>query len=276
MNTIFKLTLVVVLSILCLSAEAKNIKLVYHNQNPENEIWVYDQGNKRCLSFEKPYRGTYIEQTCYNKTNPDLLSLSYTKVQVSSIIMSPNPKKILLLGLGGASIAKAINFLHPEAHFDIVEINKDLVDVSKQYFGFSPNENTKIHIEDGIKFLQQSPEETYDIVILDIFGKDYIPPEVLKKSFVQNVYRVLKKNGVVTANTFASSKVKELETSLFKEEFGDILNIKINRSRLITAVKGKLPSNEEIIQNSLIWKEKLDQLGVNYQKMLKLYSIRLP
>ena len=63
-----------------------------------------------------------------------------------------NPEKILMIGLGGATVAKALNILVPNARLDIVEINPAIPPIVADYFEFG--ETHKNHIFVAILFLQ--------------------------------------------------------------------------------------------------------------------------
>jgi len=84
---------------------------------------------------------------------------------------------------------------------DICEIDKMVVDVSKQFFpavavGYEDPRVT-LHIGDGVAFLKAVPEGTYDAVIVD--SSDPIGPaqELFEKPFFESVARALRPGGVV-------------------------------------------------------------------------------
>lgn len=83
----------------------------------------------------------------------------------------------------------------------IAEIDGMVIDVAKKYFpqmavGFS-DPRVSVHVCDGIKFVQESPENTYDIIVVD--SSDPVgPAEVLfQKPFFEYMHRALKPGGVV-------------------------------------------------------------------------------
>ena len=64
------------------------------------------------------------------------------------MFFNDNPQRILLIGLGGASIHNALNILLPRTQIDTVEINWVLPKIVDQYFGYKEDYRNKIFIED--------------------------------------------------------------------------------------------------------------------------------
>ncbi|XP_072963173.1 spermidine synthase 1-like isoform X1 [Typha angustifolia] len=113
----------------------------------------------------------------------------------------PNPKKVLVIGGGDGGVLREVSRHSSVEQIDICEIDKMVVDVSKQYFrhlasGFEDPRVT-LHIGDGVAFLKSVPEGTYDAVIVD--SSDPIGPaqELFEKPFFESVARALRPGGIV-------------------------------------------------------------------------------
>ncbi|ONM20485.1 Spermidine synthase 2 [Zea mays] len=91
-----------------------------------------------------------------------------------------DPKKVLVIGGGDGGVLREVSRHSSVEQIDICEIDKMVVDVSKQFF---PHLN--------------APEGTYDAVIVD--SSDPIGPaqELFEKPFFQLVARALRPGGVV-------------------------------------------------------------------------------
>ena len=59
------------------------------------------------------------------------------------------------------------------------------------------------------------------------------------------------KDGVIVINTFASSKVKKLETDIFESNFDKYYNLSTKQTRVMIASKNKLPDFNEIFSRIL-------------------------
>ncbi|XP_024023875.1 spermidine synthase 1 [Morus notabilis] len=112
-----------------------------------------------------------------------------------------NPKKVLVIGGGDGGVLREVARHTSIEQIDICEIDKMVVDVSKEFFpnvaiGYEDH-RVNLHIGDGVAFLKAVPEGTYDAVIVD--SSDPIGPaeELFKKPFFETVARALRPGGVV-------------------------------------------------------------------------------
>ena len=246
-------------------------KILYHTENDFGPIWVFEKNDKRCMSFIKP--PAPIIQSCMSLENPKTASLfHYPQIFLGSLFLKENPEKILMIGLGGATVAKALNILVPNARLDIVEINPAIPPIVADYFEFGETHKNHIFVADGFEFVKNSPANIYDIVLLDAFTQDYIPPSFLTDEFMQNVKKVMTKDGVVVINTFANSKFQNLESELFKNNFGKYYNLSTDQTRVIMASNGNLAKLPEIIHQSNLWRYRLVEVGVDQTAVLSLFQ----
>ncbi|MED6171970.1 Spermidine synthase 2 [Stylosanthes scabra] len=114
----------------------------------------------------------------------------------------PDPKKVLVIGGGDGGVLREVSRHSSVEKIDICEIDKMVVDVSKQFFpdvavGFD-DPRVSLHIGDGVAFLKEVPEGTYDAVIVD--SSDPVGPaqELFEKPFFELVAKALRPGGVVS------------------------------------------------------------------------------
>ncbi|KAK1267923.1 hypothetical protein QJS04_geneDACA006478 [Acorus gramineus] len=113
----------------------------------------------------------------------------------------PNPKKVLVIGGGDGGVLREVSRHSSVEQIDICEIDGMVVDVSKRFFpkvavGFEdPRVNVKIG--DGVAFLKNVVEGTYDAIIVD--SSDPIGPaqELFEKPFFESIEKALRPGGVV-------------------------------------------------------------------------------
>ncbi|KAG1364349.1 Spermidine synthase 1 [Cocos nucifera] len=118
----------------------------------------------------------------------------------------PNPRKVLVIGGGDGGVLREVSRYSFVEQIDICEIDKMVVDVSKQFFphlaiGFE-DPRVNLHIGDGVAFLKSVPEGTYDAIIVD--SSDPIGPaqELFEKPFFESVARALRPGGVIHSAAF--------------------------------------------------------------------------
>ncbi len=112
-----------------------------------------------------------------------------------------DPKKVLLVGGGDGGVAKEL-LRHPQIEVDMVEIDEEVVNISKKYFpkiGDWNNPRLNLVIKDAIEFIAQAPSKSYDMVLVDSTDPEGPATGLFGKDFYAHVDRVLKDDGLVVA-----------------------------------------------------------------------------
>ena len=185
----------------------------------------------------------------------------------AGLMANPEPREMLMIGLGGGTIASTLMELYPDLKMDLVEVDEAVVKVAQQFFNFYPNAMTNVVIVDGRVFVRRALriDRRYDLIILDAYNGDYIPEHLMTKEFLSDVKALLTPNGILVANTFASSKLYDHESNTYGEVFGQFMNLKMpgTGNRVIIAGKKRLPTQDVLKANADYLKPRLDAYGVN-------------
>ncbi|HTK34630.1 MAG TPA: fused MFS/spermidine synthase [Caulobacteraceae bacterium] len=249
------------------SAQLHQERSLYRN------IFVTQDGDERCLLF-RARRGLGRE-SCKLMSDPDRMVFEYTQMMMAGLYLNPEPKRILIIGLGGATIPSALQALVPNAQIDVVELDGAVGRVAQTYFGFKPGPRTKVSIEDGRVFVKRAgrAKAAYDMIMLDAFEADYIPEHMLTREFLQEVKAIMAPRGVLVANTWSSSGLYDHESVTYGAVFGDFFNMKLG-NRIIVAQLGGLPSAEVLKRNAATWEPQLARRGATSAFLLPLLQVR--
>ena len=237
---------------------------VKHSQNIHGDIFVTELDSKRCLAHSPGKRSP--KQSCILLDNPKYLALDYYKLLFGPLYLNPKPNKALIIGLGGGSIANGLSFLFPHLNLDIVEINPEIPKIAKEYFDFTPNENTKIIVDDGIEFIKNANIQ-YDLIIIDAFNSTRIPEQFLTLKSVQSLKSLLSSGGVLAINSILPDQ-KLLITSLYKQVFGQYFSLVSNGNQII--ITGNLPLYIKPIEPS--YSSKLKELDIDSKWLLHKFN----
>lgn len=138
-------------------------------------------------------------QTVVKPGDPDHLELAYARAMPTAFIFVERPRNVLVIGLGGGTIPSFLHKRFPEATIDVVDIDPVVVELARSHFGFREDVRMQAHVQDGRKFVERAPRR-YDIVFLDGFGTENVPPHLATREFLQAVRRILTPTGIVVGN----------------------------------------------------------------------------
>ena len=241
---------------LCSLMSIVQAQVIHQERSLYRNILVEDKGDLRCLKFN--VKSTKTQQSCLLKSQPEQLVFNYTKLLMTSLLVMPAPKRILIIGLGGGTMSNTLVKLYPESLIDNVEIDQAVIKVARDYFGFFENDNVKAYNQDGRIYIKRSllKKRQYDWIILDAFNGDYIPEHLMTKEFLQETKKLLSENGVISANTFSLSELYAHESATYKAVFGDFYQVsnQANANRIIIVSKNGFTINS-------LKKSKLKQLN---------------
>jgi spermidine synthase len=130
------------------------------------------------------------------------LQLGYTRTAMLALAEVPEPKRILVIGLGGGAMPMFLRTLYPRARVDAVDIDRKVVEVAREWFAFKVDEQLRAHVADGRKFVEGS-EGGYDLIFLDAYGKSSIPRHLATAEFLTAVRGKLAPGGLAVGNVWA-------------------------------------------------------------------------
>ena len=219
----------------CTLISVVQAQVIHQERSLYRNILVEDNGDLRCLKFN--VKSSQTQQSCFLKSKPQQLVFNYTKLLMTSLLMMPEPKRILIIGLGGGTMSNTLAQIYPQSQIDNIEIDHAVIKVARDYFGFFENNQIKTYNQDGRIYIKRAllKKQQYDWIILDAFNGDYIPEHLMTKEFLQEAKALLSKNGIISANTFSLSELYAHESATYKAVFGDFYQVsnKGNSNRII-------------------------------------------
>jgi spermidine synthase len=196
-------------------------------------------------------------------------------MMLGSLFLNPEPGTVLIIGLGGGTLPRALEQILPRVRIDVVEIDPAVVRVARRYFDFRANERVRVIEADGRVYVKRAIRENkrYDLIMLDAFDHEYIPEHLLTQEFLREVKTLLTPGGVLAANTFSSSRLYDHESATYASVFGTYFNLK-RENRVILYRDGSLATAQEIAANSARFAAPFKPLGVEVDLLRPLFSTR--
>ncbi|SVD20228.1 uncharacterized protein METZ01_LOCUS373082, partial [marine metagenome] len=101
------------------------------------------------------------------------------------------PERVLVLGLGVGVIPT--NLSKNGSHIDVVELDPKVLKIAEKYFDFDKS-LINLYFEDARTFVRRC-EHKYDVVLVDLYRGDGIPPHVVSFNFFENIKECLSEYG---------------------------------------------------------------------------------
>jgi spermidine synthase len=263
-RTVAALSRRILVAALLLAGPALHADVIHEERSLYRNILVRQIGDERCLLFS--VKRDQRNQSCINLADPDRLVFPYARMMLAGLLVNPEPERILMIGLGGGSITRVFHALYPDAIQDLVEIDEAVVRVAREYFMFEEKPGMEVHVRDARVFVKRAlaAGERYDYVMLDAFTGDYIPEHLMTREFLQEVRGILAPDGVLVANTFASSGLYDHESATYEVAFDEVaeLRLPITLNRILVAVEGEWPGRERMLERAAELAPGLRRFGV--------------
>jgi spermidine synthase len=252
---------------------AQALELLHSERSLYRDVLVYEADGQRCMCFTRNCR--IGRQSCIALDNSGRLELDYTRTMSGALYLKPEPRSILIVGLGGGSLPGALAKLLPGARIDVVEIDAAVTRAAGKYFGFKPGERMNVIEADGRVYVKRAVREKrqYDLIMLDAFDHEYIPEHLLTEEFLREVKSIMAPGGVLAANTFSSSRLYDHESTTYAAVFGRFYNLK-RTNRVILVMDAPFPTREQLVANSKAHATALAALGVEADDLLPFFSTK--
>jgi spermidine synthase len=129
---------------------------------------------------------------------PDALELDYTRCMMAALLFQPRPRKALLIGLGGGSLAKFLHRRMKSVKVRAVEVDPRVVAVAQAQFALPPEDaRLRIEIGDGARALAPA---CCDLLIVDAFDDEQPDARFLREDFHAEARAALSSGGVMVLN----------------------------------------------------------------------------
>ena len=176
---------------------------VYQEDSPYQQVRIRDDDLFRYLVLDRTFHAVMW------KADPVALFLPYSQLMVASLALVPEPKRGLILGHGGGSLAKWLAHRWPELELDVVEFDPTVVRMAEEYFSYQPPPQHHVHVRDARAFLN-STERTYDLMWVDVFARHMIPFHLTTVEFFAELRAHLAPNGILAVNLASSGEGGDL------------------------------------------------------------------
>ena len=116
------------------------------------------------------------------------------------VAVKMDAKKVLVIGAGDGGTVREIVKYNTIEQIDMVEIDKMVVDVCREYLPFTSSKlddpRVNLYFEDGLKFVRSKKNE-YDLILVDSTDPFGPGEDLFTREFYGNCFNALKDDGIL-------------------------------------------------------------------------------
>lgn len=133
---------------------------------------------------------------------PGALVLAYSRAMMCFALFAPHPRHILMVGLGGGSLAKFCYRHFPATRITVIELRADVIALREQFCVPPDDARFRVVHADAVEFIAGAPDSV-DVLVIDGFDETGLPPALGSARFYADCRRALRNGGVLAANMFS-------------------------------------------------------------------------
>ncbi|MDR7418925.1 MAG: fused MFS/spermidine synthase [Armatimonadota bacterium] len=172
---------------------AQSPTLVYVRDTVYHKITVSDEGTVRYLKLDNYW------QSALDRSQPQRTVFAYADYMHLPLVFIPEPRHALLIGLGGGTVPERYVADYPTVIMDVAEIDPQVVETAKAYFGVRESDRLRLTARDGRLHLRLAAAP-HDIILTDAYLIDTIPFHLATREFFELAKARLAPGGVVASN----------------------------------------------------------------------------
>jgi spermidine synthase len=181
--------------------------------------FLVEDGRRRTLCFT--IDGSV--QSAMRIDEPDALVDDYTREMMGFLLFCPEPRRVLMIGLGGGSLVKFCHRHLPSTHVTAVEIDANVIAL-REHFRIPPDgDGLRVVHGDGARVVADLVHggEIHDVLLVDAYDRNGLSPSIAGHEFLEHARRILGDGGVFVMNLAAFESASALQVERIRHVFGD-------------------------------------------------------
>lgn len=151
---------------------------------------------------------------------PDALNFRYTREMMGFLLFRPAPRGILMLGLGGGSLAKFCHRRLPGARIAVVENDPWVVALRDEFLVPPDGPGFEVVVGDGAEYVARCDSQP-DAILVDAFDLHGYAPSIASEGFYVLAREALARDGVLVANLVGNRAERVEHLDIIRGAFGD-------------------------------------------------------
>lgn len=262
--------LILLLTVLTASAGGVHgADAIEHFDTIYNSLTVERRG--QMVELRARARGSEALESAVDLADPLRLVVAYTRSLYGALFFQPQPKRVLMIGLGGAGFHRLFAAAYPDALLQTVELDPMVYELCRTRLEFKPTANTPVALMDGRMFVKRDRQQ-WDWLILDAFRGGFVPPHLKTEEFYRECAARLSERGVFVSNLHATSELYYSDLKTIQAVFPQVVLFGVDGRGNVIACAVKY--REPIITDPAKWPEPAALRAAIFDGRLDLAAIR--
>jgi spermidine synthase len=180
----------------------------------------------------------------------DVLTGGVWDTFLAAASLVPNLERIAILGNAGGTAARAFAHFYPAARIDGVELDPEVSDVGRRFFGMGEIPNLTVHDADARSYLRRA-DRRYDLIVVDAYRPPYVPFYLATEEFFDLVRKRLRPRGAVVLNVATTPDNHDLAKNVagtLRTEFPQVITWQPLRfNQIVIGINGPVRRRVTII-----------------------------
>ena len=168
----------------------------------DEAVYVTEKFGVRSLHI-----GSDTIQSSMRIARPNDLELAYTRSMMAFLLFQEPPARVLMVGLGGGSLAKFVYHRMPETAVEVVEISPQVVAIARRLFGVpAADERLTVRVCNGAEFVARENGPGFGAILIDGYDGESQVAELASPAFYRDCGRRLAAGGILVVNLWGSDR----------------------------------------------------------------------
>lgn len=191
-------------------------QILYEASDAWGAITVADDGECRVLGF-----CPNDEQSRCLKRAPYILQHEYTQAMLL-VLLFCQPRRVLVLGIGGGSLVTALHHHIPGIRITAVELRAKVIEVAYRFFQMPRSKRVQVVEQDADRFLSGEAVPKVDVVFADLYHSTGVDAVQLRADFIARCADVLKPEGWLVLNCWNEHREDPVLRAALHQHFVDV------------------------------------------------------
>ena len=174
-------------------------------------------------------------QSAMEMRDPQELALPYTRKMMAFLLFNPLPKSILLLGLGGGSLAKFCYGKLPAASLTAVEVSRDVISLRDEFAIPKDDHRFRVINSNAAEYISVATGRK-DVILADACDRKGVAAALDSVEFYRKARNRLATGGIFVANICGNKASIAAQLAKIRASFeGEVLSLPVRKDGNVIA-----------------------------------------